>query len=423
MTVLTTAQLFALALSLAAMTASGIEQNDIPPASPEPASAAQDLSSFYPGENGPKTHMVQSISVSEPAYCSAIKGDVTVTFKAPGMTAVHALCWQQPTATDRSPWGHDVDLAPGLHVDADGNGSFVFHANQFPNGPINLRIYAKGDGNKQDYCELQLFNQGGVVWNQGIPKSKPPAAQDMMLAFADDFDGPLSIATSKDDKSAKYGTHWSGGDGSVWPFSENSGPNNPFSRVETWLRIHDSKPPRTSGFSGNICSTYKGHSGFTVTAPCYFECRLLAQDTIGAWPAFWVLTQGTDPKAGCDEMDIIEGYGTPSNSESGLWSSGYHGTTHFWAQKLPRWAAQTGPDGKRLHPSDGVFDMMHLGGRSSWSATFHTYGLLVTESDTVYYCDNIEVLRHPSGKNARTQPMGFLIDLALGGGSPVDLRR
>ena len=313
-----------------------------------------------------------------------------------------------------------MDLAPDLHLDAGGNGSFVFHANQFPNGPINLRIYAKGEGDRLDHCEIQLFNQGGVVWNQGIPKTPPPAAQGMQVAYADDFSDPLSIYPDKD---AKYGTHWSGGDGSVWPFTDNTGPNNPFSRVGTWLRIHDSKPPRTAGFSGSLCSSYKGHRGFTATAPCYFECRFLAQDGVGAWPAFWVLTQGTNPRDGCDEMDIIEGYGTPPSSTTGLWSSGYHGTTHFWAQKLPRWATQTGPGGQRLHPSDGVFDMMSLGGRSSWSTTFHTYGLLVTESNIVYYCDNIEVLRHPTGKNARTQPMDFLVDSALGGGWPVDLRR
>ena len=98
MTAPTTVQLFALALSLAAMTTSAIAQNSIPPAASEPAGVAEDLSSFYPSANGPKSQMVQSISVSAPAYCSAIKGDVTVTFRAPGMTTVHALCWQQPAA-------------------------------------------------------------------------------------------------------------------------------------------------------------------------------------------------------------------------------------------------------------------------------------------------------------------------------------
>jgi hypothetical protein len=49
--------------------------------------------------------------------------------------------------------------------------------------------------------------------------------------------------------------------------------------------------------------------------------------------------------------------------------------------------------------------------------------LLVTKKDTVYYFDNIEVYRHPSGVHAANDPIIFLIDYALGGGWPVDLSR
>ena len=158
------------------------------------------------------------------------------------MTIVKANCWQQPTTDQPSPWGHDAKLAPDLKLDAEGKGSFVFHAEQFPNGPINLRIYAKDSGTHQDYCELQLYNKGGVVWNQGASKTDPPAAKGMKLVFCDDFDGPLSIAR---DNSGKYWTHWGGGDGSEWGFGENAGPHNPFSQVGTFLRIHASKPAGT----------------------------------------------------------------------------------------------------------------------------------------------------------------------------------
>jgi hypothetical protein len=396
---------------------------------------------FYTGESGTSSKgidFVQSIAVSAPAYCSDIKGDVTVTFRAPGMTNVKALCWQQPTTDKPSPWGHDAEVNPDIKLDADGNGSFVFHADQFPNGPITLRIHAKDDGKKQDICELQLCNQGGVVWNQGIPKTDPPPAKGMKLAFSDDFDGPLSI--SRDGKDARYESHkTTGGDFSGWPFSDNSGQNNPFSQVGTFLRIHASKKPGTKGSTGIISSAHEDGNGFYASAPCYLECRFLAQSAPGTWPAFWTLTKGAlgmdkaspDYKAvaalGCDELDIIEAYGGygPKNPNSG----GKYGiVTHLWKQATPDWFAQKGPDGKpnpKHLPHSAVPDTMTLGGKSSWSHTFHTYGLLITQTDTVYYFDDIEVLRHPSGALSKSQPSWFMINYAIGGisGWKIDLER
>ena len=38
--------------------------------------------------------------------------------------------------------------------------------------------------------------------------------------------------------------------------------------------------------------------------------------------------------------------------------------------------------------------MKKVGIPSTWFETFHIYGCKVTETDTIYYCDNIEVGRH-----------------------------
>ncbi|MFI5379476.1 MAG: hypothetical protein ACHRHE_09280, partial [Tepidisphaerales bacterium] len=353
---------------------------------------------FYTGESGTSRKgidFVQSISVSAPAYGADIRGDVTVTFKAPAMAKAKALCWQQPTPDKPGAWGHDVDVAPDIKLDADANGTFVFHADQFPNGPITIRIHAKDTASKQDICELQLFNKGGVVWNQGIPKTDPPAARGMKLAFADDFDGPLSI--SPDGQNARYPAHkTTGGDFSGWPFSNPAGENAPFGQVGTFLRIHASKKPGTKGSTGIISSLRADGSGVSASAPCYFECRFIAQSAPGTWPAFWTLTKGTlgmdksspDYKAmsalGTDELDVIEAYGGygPKNPNSG----GKYGiVSHFWKQPKPEWSTEKGPDGKLLHPSSATPDTMTLGGKSSWSHTFHTYGVLITPTDTVYY--------------------------------------
>jgi hypothetical protein len=40
-----------------------------------------------------------------------------------------------------------------------------------------------------------------------------------------------------------------------------------------------------------------------------------------------------------------------------------------------------------------------------------------------YYCDNIEVGRHATLPLSKKQPLFFMINLATGGGWPVDLSR
>jgi len=395
---------------------------------PDTKSSNAEYADFYTGQSGAKPKgidWVQAISVTSPAYCSDIKGDVTVNFIAPGMTKAEALCWQQPAAGDSEPWGHDVVVATST-LDPSGAGSFVFHADQFPNGPIILRIHAKDEGTKQDVCELQLFNQGGVVWDQGIPKKDPPAAQGMKVAFTDDFNGPLSI--SGNGAGATYSAHKNGGgDFSGWPFVSPDDKLNPFSQVGTWLRIHASKPDGTRGSSGLISSARADGSGVLVHAPCYFECRFLAQSAPGTWPAFWVCAKNDADRnvnrGPCDELDVIEAYGGlgPKNPNF----VGYAATSHFWAQQKQPWQDQKGPDGKPLYHAHADVPMMNLGGKSTWSTTFHTYGVLITPTDTVYYLDDIEVLRHPSGELSKSQPNWFLINNAIGGlsGWHVDLAR
>jgi len=84
-----------------------------------------------------------------------------------------------------------------------GRGSVVFPAEQYPHGPVTVRI-SGGTGGVQDNCYLQLYNQGGVSWGEGMPGEPPPAAAGMKLVFADDFDRPLSIG---DDPQAIYYDH------------------------------------------------------------------------------------------------------------------------------------------------------------------------------------------------------------------------
>ncbi|MBP5321931.1 MAG: hypothetical protein J6334_13220 [Kiritimatiellae bacterium] len=380
---------------------------------------------FYSGDSTKGITFVQAIRVLTPTYCSYVKGNVTVVFSAKGMDRIQAACWSQPDDAHPDPWGHDVILAR-VEPDARGEGEFLFPADRFPHGPVTIRIQGVNRRGQQDYCELQLFNLGGVAWNQGIPRRDPPGAEGMHLVFADDFDGPLSI--SPDGRGARYAAHKTGGgDFSGWPFSDPGGEDLPFGQRDTFLRIHASKTPNTKGCTGILSSIRPDGTGIAVPIPSYFECRLIVHSAPGSWGAFWTLTQGTigmSPdapgfealkKAGCDELDIIESYGGygPKNPNHG----GRYGiTTHFWGQERPI------PESVPTHTFP---DVRTLGGKSSWSWTFHTYGLAITERDTVYYFDDIEVLRHPTGPVSKSQPAWFLINYAIGGisGWPIDLER
>jgi hypothetical protein len=168
---------------------------------------------------------------------------------------------------------------------------------------------------------------------------------------------------------------------------------------------------------------------------------MVAHSAPGSWGAFWTLTKGTHAmekthpdygrlsKMGSDELDIIECYGGygPRNPNHG----GHYGvTTHFWGQDdtRPAWSREKLADGSAnpdYRPPHRWLDAMEYGGHSSWSWTPHTYGCAITETDTVYYLDDIEVLRHPTGPVSLAQPAWFLIDYAIGGisGWPIDMAR
>jgi len=144
----------------------------------------------------------------------------------------------------------------------------------------------------------------------------------------------------------------------------------------------------------------------------YLECRFTAQSAIGTWPAFWTLALGDE---GTDELDIVEAYGGKGKGNPN--HPGYSIVSHFWRQKN-----SDGTDKKGFHTRAPI---MELGGKSYWSATFHTYAVYVGTDDTVYYFDDIEVLRHPTNSVSRRYPHFFMINYAIGGISrwPIDLER
>jgi beta-glucanase (GH16 family) len=354
------------------------------------------------------------IAVVSPEYCSDVQGDTAIAVAAPGFKSVTAKCWKQGTG-----FGADSTVAI-VALDEKGNGSFVFPANAYPHGPITVRVSGENGANK-DNCYLQLYNKGGVSWNEGMPKNPPPQARGMSLVFADDFNGHLSIS-STDPKAAYYDHKPPDGsqDFSTLRFTGFDEPNNPFSQVDSYLRIRASEKAKSSGL---LSSVKNNATGIMAKAPCYFECRFIGPNAIGTWPAFWLLTDYmTDHVKGvkvpCDELDIIEAYGGEGPREPNAFDS-YMITPHCWDQ---------GEAGKAIEKEAyaGMRNPIHMrkfGIPSTWFETFHTYGCKITGTDTIYYCDNIEVGRHATLPLSKQRPFFFLVNLATGGGWPVDLSR
>jgi hypothetical protein len=254
-----------------------------------------------------------------------------------------------------------------------------------------------------------------------MPKDSPPAASGMSLVFADDFNGPLSISST--DNKANYYDHkppFGTQDFSTLRFTGIAESNNPFRQVDTYLRIRASEKAKSSGL---ISSVKNDATGIMARAPCYFECRFIGPNAIGTWPAFWLLTDYmTDSLKGlnvpCDELDIIEAYGGEGPHEPNAFDA-FMITPHCWQQ---------GESGRAIEKAafEGMHNPIHMrkfGIPSTWYETFHTYGCKITGTDTIYYCDNIEVGHHATLPLSKQEHFFFLVNLATGGGWPVDLSR
>jgi beta-glucanase (GH16 family) len=355
------------------------------------------------------------ISVTSPAYGSEVKGDVRIALASPGFKEVTARCWKPGGR-----FGADSVVAT-VSLDAQGKGSFTFPGDRYPHGPVMVRISGQIGGYK-DTCYLQLYNQGGVSWNEGMPEASPPAARGMPLVFADDFNGPLSIS-STDPKATYYDHKPPNGyqDFSIHTFTGHDSANNPFAKVDGYLRIRADDKTHSAGL---ISSMKNDASGIKVSLPSYFECRFLGPNAVGAWPGFWLMTDYmTDyklkgDKTAVDELDIIEAYGGDGPGSPNA-DDRYMISPHAWNQ---------GDVGKALEKK--VYDGMHnpirmrrFGIPSTWFESPHTYGCKVTETDTIYYCDDIEMGRHETLPLCKERPLFFMINLATGGGWPVDLSR
>ncbi len=171
-------------------------------------------------------------------------------------------------------------------------------------------------------------------------------------------------------------------------------PGFPFRVDNGVLRIEARKGTDGKWRSGLLASVDSRRHGFAQQYG-YFEMRASLPAGDGVWPAFWLL--GVERTTKQSEIDVMEFYGhAPSE---------YMTAIHVWDLQN---AAQNRSASDRVAVAPG-----------SLSDGFHTYGVSVDPDWIRFYFDRHEVAKQPAAPEFH-QPLYILVDLALGGGWPIE---
>jgi hypothetical protein len=188
-------------------------------------------------------------------------------------------------------------------------------------------------------------------------------------------------------------TPWNGDFGDA--MFDNPTPSGPFIVSPEGLQIVAHKDAQGRWHAGLLSSVDRdgpGQHGFTQRYG-YFEMEAKLPDGPGVWPAFWLI--GTDKSKSSSEIDVIEYYGVSNRY--------YHSTEHVWV------------DGKnqllRTYMSDVKPGIL--------STQFNTFGVSIEPDMTRFYFNRREYWSTPTPPEYN-QPMYILVNLALGGGWPID---
>lgn len=220
----------------------------------------------------------------------------------------------------------------------------------------------------------------------------------MKLIFEDNFDG-----TALDTK------RWYAGpkpDGGYWSDAEFVKQDEPHFKdtyklsdgILSLRAVYDAAAQKW--FGAEISSAFPdGHSTGSFRRG-YTEARVKLPKGKGPWPGFWMLDLDSIDKSGGDkgavEIDIFEGYGFP----------------HNWNPNVINWTGSG---------SAGAKEVGNIEVGSDITAGFHTYGCLITETQVVWFFDGTEKYRKPLPKAGTVSPFYVIIDMAMGGGWPIEV--
>jgi beta-glucanase (GH16 family) len=216
------------------------------------------------------------------------------------------------------------------------------------------------------------------------------------LVFDEEFNTPLSVSANGPGTRWIAHTPYGGDFGDAW-FTDPGYAHSPFSIENGVLKITAWKDPSRGNHwrSGLLSSIDTKGKGF-AQALGYYEARMRLPAGPGVWPAFWLAGLGnfTSPKTNSAEVDILEEYGVDSRIA--------HQVVHVW-----------NVGGGQIYAlgNSSTLDGMTTG--------FHTYSALIKADYIHFYFDGVEQWKTATPAEAR-EPLYVMIDLALGGGWPID---
>jgi beta-glucanase (GH16 family) len=290
-----------------------------------------------------------------------------------------------------------LDFGAQDQVRLDGYGFISFDAVQsnMTQAGADTRLDL-GDGEILVFAGTSIDEFDGAQFKLSLDKS------EMRLSFSDEFD-TLSLWNGSGGTwdsnfwwGRPNGSTLTGNGERQWYIDHDYGPTstvNPFSIDDGVLTITAARAPEAirddinnHQYTSGLLTTYES---FSQTYG-YFEMRADMPDNHGTWPAFWLLpADGSWPP----EIDVVEMRG--QNSET------------------IQVSAHSNETGSRTTVSSAV--------NVSDTEGFHTYGVLWTEEELVWYIDDVEVFRTDTPGDMH-EPMYMLANLAVGGvaGEPAD---
>jgi beta-glucanase (GH16 family) len=216
------------------------------------------------------------------------------------------------------------------------------------------------------------------------------------LVFDEEFNGPLSISAYGPGTKWIAHTPYGGDFGSAW-FCNPTDPTPPSTVSNGILTIKAWFDPVSNHWrSGLLSSVDTNGNGFSQ-ALGYWECRMQLPPGAGVWPAFWLDGLGSfkNPKTNVAEVDILEAYGVNINVA--------HQNVHIW-----------NPQGRKISGSGNSYTM-----QTSPTGNYRVYSCLITPQFITFAIDSQMVWETPTPPEA-TEPLYVMVDLALGGGWPID---
>lgn len=203
-----------------------------------------------------------------------------------------------------------------------------------------------------------------------------PDGYDFDLVWSDEFDGDALDTEKWDYRLSMMGLRYpawtdkgvkiENGCAVFSVFEENGEVVS--SQLQTGYNFMD-EPVKPTTFGDNHLQWQIGklHESKHTWKYGYFECRCRLQQAKGWWSAFWMqspmIGASLDPKLSGSEVDIMESFSPGDVKAHNVFTGGY-------GQDMKR--AMVG--GK---PVDSIDD-------------FHTFGLLWTENEYVFYIDGVE---------------------------------